>query len=315
MQALVIGGNGFIGTNLVLRLLKDGYTVRVYDRADSYFLDRLSGVEYIYGELGNIGSITSALSGVEIVYHLAATTKPESSNNDPAFDVVSNVADSIHLFEQCVKEKVKRVIFISSGGTVYGIPNYIPINEVHSTEPICSYGITKLTIEKYLSLFKRLHGLEYIVLRVSNPFGPFQNPFSQQGAIAVFMYKIFNKLPITIWGDGAVVRDYLFIEDLIDALLKASQITITDHNVFNISSGKGISLNKIISEIEYASKQKADVQYRPSRKFDVQENVLDNQLALNHLEWKPSTSLQDGLKKNYHWMSKIMDRFKPHYIY
>jgi UDP-glucose 4-epimerase len=297
MQALVIGGNGFIGTNLVLRLLKDGYTVRVYDRADSYFLDRLSGVEYIYGELGNIGSITSALSGVEIVYHLAATTKPESSNNDPAFDVVSNVADSIHLFEQCVKEKVKRVIFISSGGTVYGIPNYIPINEVHSTEPICSYGITKLTIEKYLSLFKRLHGLEYIVLRVSNPFGPFQNPFSQQGAIAVFMYKIFNKLPITIWGDGAVVRDYLFIEDLIDALLKASQITITDHNVFNISSGKGISLNKIISEIEYASKQKADVQYRPSRKFDVQENVLDNQLALNHLEWKPSTSLQDGLKK------------------
>src|SRR3990172_1715913 len=137
MKIMLVGGNGFIGSNLILKLQAEGHKVRVYDRSDPRYIGKLSGVEYIYGELGNTGLMHSALQDIEVVYHLASTTIPETSNEDPAFDVVSNVADTIHMLDECVAAGVKRVVFISSGGAVYGIPQSTPISEDHSTEHIC----------------------------------------------------------------------------------------------------------------------------------------------------------------------------------
>ena len=217
MRILITGGNGFIGTNLALKLLQNNsIRVRIYDHSESIFMRKIPGIEYIYGELGNTGQLHSALQNVDIVYHLASSSKPESSTGDPTYDVISNVVDTINMLEQCVKANVKRIVFISSGGTVYGETKEIPIKEDFPHNPICSYGITKLTIEKYLALYKHQYGLDYIVLRPSNPFGPFQNPFLRQGAVSVFLYNIINKIPIHIWGDGSIVRDYLYVQDLID---------------------------------------------------------------------------------------------------
>ena len=155
MKTLIVGGNGFIGANLQERFVSEGHEVRVYDRNDSRFLEKLPEVEYLSGEFGDKESIRSAVEGMEIVYHLVSTTLPGSSNDDPAYDVRSNVVGTIQLLESCVEAGTKRVVFISSGGTVYGIPRSVPIFEEHPTEPTCSYGITKLAIEKYLGSLRQ----------------------------------------------------------------------------------------------------------------------------------------------------------------
>ncbi|MBS1997098.1 MAG: NAD-dependent epimerase/dehydratase family protein, partial [Cyanobacteria bacterium SZAS LIN-2] len=171
MKALVIGGNGFIGSNLVDLLLKNNHQVRIFDRYPNRFRAPLQGVEYVVGEFSNHGEIAEAVAGMDWVFHLACTTLPQTSNDDPVYDIHSNIGGTVQLLQECVKNKIKKVVFISSGGTIYGVPQTAPITEDHPTEPICSYGITKLAIEKYLHLFHWLHGLEYVCARLSNPYG------------------------------------------------------------------------------------------------------------------------------------------------
>ena len=248
MKALVIGGNGFIGCNLVEELLNLGHQVRVFDRYPSRYQEPYPLVEYLIGDLGNHGEVHNAVAGMDWVFHLAYTTLPQTSNDDPAYDIRSNIADSVQLLQECRLSGTTKFVFISSGGTVYGIPQSIPIPENHPTEPICSYGISKLTIEKYLSLFYRLWGLDYVVARISNPYGQQQNPSAKQGAIGVFLGNILTGKPITIWGDGKVVRDYIYIKDAIHGLLAAVkyQSGISGPRIFNIGAGQGHSLNELI---------------------------------------------------------------------
>ena len=186
MKSLIIGGNGFIGTHLTDRLLGGGHRVRVYDRGLNKFRALPRAAEYVEGELGNHGLIREALNGVEVVYHFVSTTLPKTSNDDPIYDVRSNLVDTLQLLESCVEAGVRKVVFASSGGTVYGVPQEVPLTEKHPTAPITSYGVVKLAIEKYLGLFSHLHDLDYTVLRISNPYGAYQNPVGQQGAVAVF---------------------------------------------------------------------------------------------------------------------------------
>ena len=224
MKSLVLGGHGFIGTHLVDALLEKGCFVRIYDRSPNRFRTSPPDAEYMEGELGNHGLIQEAVEGMEVVYHFVSTTLPKTSNDDPVYDVRSNLIDTLQLLEGCVQAGVRKVIFISSGGTVYGLPQTVPITEDHPTSPITSYGIVKLAVEKYLDLFQHLYGLDYTVLRVSNPYGPYQNPSGQQGAIAVFLHRLYTGQPITIWGDGRVVRDYLYVADLVEALVLAAEV-------------------------------------------------------------------------------------------
>jgi UDP-glucose 4-epimerase len=307
MKSLVIGGNGFIGTNLVDALLNKGHSVKVFDRYPSRFRDPNPEVEYVVGDLGNHGEVAEVVQGVDYVFHLAYTSLPHTSNEDPVYDIRSNVVDTVQMLQQCSTASVRKVIFVSSGGTVYGIPQNTPIREDDATDPICSYGITKLAIEKYLHLFHRLHGLDYVVARISNPYGEQQNPDAKQGAVTVFLGNMKRGNPITIWGDGEVVRDYIYIGDAVQALVKSAeyQPTESQHRVFNIGAGRGYSLNQLVDAMQTVLKKNIDVRYTPGRVEDVPSNVLDITRATTELGWKPEVELEDGLARTWTWLKTL----------
>lgn len=304
-RCLVLGGRGFIGSHLVDALLHAGYPVRCFDRPHVAPLGHAHltnpNFELYEGDFASEADVAEALDGCEICYHLVSTTLPKSSNADPVFDVETNVLGTIRLLTHAVKAGVKKVIFVSSGGTVYGVPAQIPISETHPTDPICSYGITKLAIEKYLGLFKELHNLDYTVLRIANPFGERQRTHASQGAVAVFLGKVLRGESVEIWGDGSVVRDYIYIADVVDALLAALDRTGSEH-VFNIGSGRGHSLNEVLDSIEKATGRSALRRYIPGRAFDVPTSVLCIERAKHSLGWSPQVGFEQGLSRFADWL-------------
>jgi UDP-glucose 4-epimerase len=207
-----------------------------------------------------------------------------------------NLLGTLNLLEASRLTGVKRLVMVSSGGTVYGIPNVVPIPESHSTDPICSYGITKLAIEKYVALYRQLHGLEGFVLRVANPFGPRQRLDAAQGVVPVFLGKALRHEPLQIWGDGSTVRDFLDVADVVSALLAAANYQ-GDESLFNIGSGQGLSLNQLIALLEVQLNRSLDVEYLPSRGCDVPTNVLCIDKARTVLGWSPEISVADGLSR------------------
>lgn len=307
MKALVIGGNGFIGTSLVDYLVEKGLKVRVFDRYPSRFKEPSPDVEYMIGDFANHGEVQQAVGGVDWVFHLAYTTLPQSSNEDPVYDVRSNVIDTIQLITECCEQSVSKFVFVSSGGTVYGEPREVPIKESHPTEPICSYGITKLTIEKYCNLFGKMRGLDYTVARIANPYGERQNPKAKQGAVGVFLGNISRGEPITIYGDGSVVRDFIYIGDCSSALYACAAYSPKGDQprIFNIGSGEGYSLKQIVDSIKKVVDVDVVVNYLPGRSLDVPSNVLDISLAEEHLGWKPSVDLSEGLERSWKWIRSL----------
>ena len=306
MRCVVIGGGGFIGSHLVSALLSAGYYVRCFDRASSKPLvteseETSSRYEYMSGDFCDPTDVARAVEGCHICFHLVCTTLPKSSNADPEFDVDSNVKGSLRLLQCSVSAGVKKFIFVSSGGTVYGTPQYSPLDEAHPTNPICSYGVTKLAIEKYCEVFRQLHGLDYSVLRLSNPYGERQRTDSGQGAVAVFSSRAVKGEAVEIWGDGEVVRDYIHIDDAVSALIAAAEYG-GDHRVFNIGSGKGVSTNLLLEYIERCLGRSVERIRLPGRAFDVRENVLDVSLANSVLSWQPSVDFELGLSRLINWL-------------
>jgi UDP-glucose 4-epimerase len=308
MKALVIGGNGFIGSHLVDRLLVEGWEISILDVIERRYDPLPGGAHFIQGDLSQAYLLREALSGVDVVYHLAWTTVHETSIQDPAADAVANLIPAIRLFETCIRTEVKRVVFTSSGGTVYGQPESLPIKESHPQNPINAYGITKLSVEKYLHMFQRLHGLDYAILRPSVPYGPRQNPHGLQGAVAVFLHRVSQDLPIKIWGDGSSTRDFFFVSDLVRALVTVADFELSDSRVFNIGGGEAISLSQLLGKIEETVGRTAKIVYEPRRNFDADQIVLDTSLATRVLGWQPEVNLQEGLSRTWSWMSEYIAR-------
>lgn len=301
-NALVVGGNGFIGYHLVRQLINDDWHVTVYDRAiENRFIDWDVGPRYVQGELGNRELLRECLATIDVVFHLAYTTIPKTSNDDPAYDVQSNVVTTVDMLTECIQAKVRRVVFLSSGGTVYGIPKQVPISEQHVKQPICSYGITKLAIERYLFLFHRLHGLRYSILRPSNPYGEEQNFLGKQGAVTVFLGRIAMGQPIEIWGDGSVIRDYFYVGDLARACVMAAE-TEVPNLVVNIGSGEGHSLCDVLDIMRDTIGVDFEVQYQPGRPFDVPKIVLDVSRAQQLLDWVPTITMESGILRTWKWV-------------
>jgi UDP-glucose 4-epimerase len=307
MKITILGGGGFIGSAVVDRLLKDGHTLRIFERprVEPYrqFSD-FETVEWLTGDLMSVHDISAAIDGVDVVIHLVSTTLPKSSNDDPVFDVQSNLISTLQLLDAMVASRVPKIVFISSGGTVYGNPVYLPIDEKHPTDPHVSYGITKLAIEKYLLMYQRLHGIKANILRVANPFGERQRVETAQGVISVFLSKAIQHQPIEIWGDGSVSRDYIYIGDVAEAFVRAIGYDGAK-SVFNICSGVGTSLNEVIEMLERVVDHELVRQYRPARAFDVPVNVLDNSLARQEFGWVPLVTLESGIMKTADWMRKV----------
>lgn len=300
---LVLGGGGFLGSHLTPALLEREFRVRVLDRPGSDKVhDPDPRVEWMEGDFLHKEQLGTSLQGCDILFHLACTTHPRTSNEDPAYDVQSNVVGTLELLTAALARGIKKVIFVSSGGTVYGVPRSLPIPESHPTDPVCSYGIMKLAIEKYLELYYRLHGLDYCVLRVSNLYGEGQGVRSGQGAVAVFLDKAIRGEEIEVWGDGSVVRDYVYVGDVVGALIRAIDFS-GEPRTFNIGSGRGTSIREVLQGVAAVTGTEPAVRYLPSRAFDVPSNVLDVSLAASVLGWRAATPFEEGLKRTYGWMA------------
>jgi UDP-glucose 4-epimerase len=304
VSCLVLGGGGFIGSHLAEALLSAGHRVRLFERPHLMSLAAPSAqgkVETVTGDFLNRGDLEHALRGIEAVFHLVSTTLPGPSNDNPAYDIETNLVGTLRLLELCRAQRVRKVIFSSSGGTIYGVPASVPIPESHPTNPLCSYGIHKLAVEKYLQLYHALHGLDYCILRPSNPYGERQRTDVAQGAVAVFLERALRGEPIEIWGDGSVVRDYLYVGDVADAFARALSYEGAQR-VFNIGSGTGTTLKDLVEKIGALLGRKLAVDYRPARRVDVPINVLDSSAAARLLDWRPRTSLAQGLQRTCDWM-------------
>lgn len=299
MSFLVLGGGGFVGTNLCRRLVASGAHVRAFGHSRA-FADDLAGVEWHQGEFEDPAALAAAMASSDVVFHLVQAATPYSANLDMAGGLRHGVMPTLALLDLCRKASVKRIVFLSSGGTVYGVAKEIPTSEAASTDPVTAYGIVKLTIEKFLALYEHLHGLSFRVLRVANPYGPFQLPVRAQGLIAMLLSRAMSRQTTEIWGDGSVVRDYIFIDDVVDAL-QAAAIDGSAERIFNIGSGRGRSVREIIAAVEAELGAPVPIEWLPGRPTDVPVSVLSIDRARDILGWAPKTEFAEGLRETVRW--------------
>jgi UDP-glucose 4-epimerase len=293
-RCLVVGGNGYLGRHVCRALRIAGLAVRVLDLTLPHQPE--SSTEYLLGGFNDPASVGTALLGCDSLIHLGWSTLPATSNKAPVADAEDNLLGSLRLFEAAVVAGVGRIVFASSGGTVYGNPQTLPITENHPLDPGCAYGISKLAVEKYLHLFQQLHGIASTSLRIANPYGPGQDPHRPQGVVTVFAHRILHDLPIDIWGDGSVVRDFVHVADVAEAFVLAAQ-AVTLPTCCNIGSGVGTSLNDLLDSIEQQVGRTARRNYQPGRNFDVSASVLDIQQARRTLGWQPRRDLVTGIRE------------------
>jgi len=303
MRALVIGGNGFIGSGLVLALRARGVEVAVLDPGRPRIDVDWAGIEFIAGSLADAAVTARALAGVDVVFHLAGTTVPGTSNLDPVADVQGNLVATLGLLGEMRAAGVRRIVYFSSGGTVYGNPGVSPVPESHPLHPISSYGVVKVAIENYLHMYQQLGDIDPVVLRPSNPYGPRQSTAGIQGAVAAFLGAAARGEPVRIWGDGEVVRDYLYIDDLVDLAATAGLSQVT--GVFNVGSGEGHSLNAMCTLISGVIGRPLAIEYLPGRAFDVRRVVLDVSAAREAFGWSPRTPLADGLARAWRSIQSV----------
>lgn len=302
MKALVVGGNGFIGSHLVDRLARAGWSTVVLDIQGRRYNDMPDGVRFIQGDFSQSFILREALEGVEVVFHLAWTTIHEVANREPIEDIRANLIPAVCLLETCRQMQVPRVVFLSSGGTVYGEAEYLPILETHPQNPLTAYGVTKLAVEKYIAMFRHLYGLESVILRPSNPYGPRQDPLRGQGVVTAFLYCVSKGLPVMLFGDGGTTRDFFYVSDLVEALVASAVQTVGPESVFNVGGGKEISLLDVLDVTEKVIGKSALVEYRPSRPFDAPRICLDVRRASRVLQWAPQVSLKEGVERTWQWL-------------
>jgi UDP-glucose 4-epimerase len=286
---LLLGGNGFLGRHLARALKARGASVRIYDRGHVPV-----GPEYAYfqGDFASGEGMSAALEGVDVVYHLISTTIPGTSNADPVFDVESNLVGSLKLLDKMRAAGINRIVFTSSGGTVYGNPEVVPVAENSPLRPISSYGVVKVAIEGYLRLYADLYGINAAVLRLANPYGAGETRIGVHGVIPTFFAKIVAEQRIDIWGNGSVVRDYIYVDDAIEALVQAAGWN--GFRLYNVGSGVGYSLTDILSMVKQVTGRKANVVFHPARSFDVKEIYLDISKIASETNWIPKVNLEQG---------------------
>lgn len=302
MKILVIGGSGFIGSHLVDALLRKGHRVTVYGRSPERFRGPPEGATFLQGDFGDERRIAEAVAGCDAVMHVLSTTVPGTSNLDPVADIEGNLVNTVKLLQAMREAEVAKLVFLSSGGTVYGIPQTDPVAEEHPLQPISSYGIVKTAIEHYLHMEQHLHGLQYTVLRASNPYGPRQGGAGIQGVIGTYLGNIAQGQPIRLWGDGAIVRDFIYIDDLVDLCVKAVESDAS--GIFNAGKGEGHSIRNIIDTISDVVGRPIEPVIEPGRQFDVPRVVLDISKAREAFDWEPKTDLRDGIAANWRWVQE-----------
>ena len=307
----LIGGGGFIGLRVAAALLAQGRQVTILDTRPAPLRLSQSAI-YMEGDYGNTEILRKALTGVDAVINLSYASVPKTSVADPIQDILSNLPAAVGLFQRAAEYPIQKIIMISSGGTVYGSAQKLPITENHATDPISPYGVTKLAIEKYGNMFHRLKDLPVVTVRPANAFGEHQNPFLGQGFIAAAMAAILNRKSIILYGDKGTIRDYVHVEDVASGILAA-----LDHGlagaIYNIGSGEGRTNKDVLDEIRpyaEASGLPLDIRIEPARAFDVEANVLDSGKLQAECGWKIRVPFREGIQRMWHWFAKNQQTWK-----
>ena len=297
--SIVIGGSGFIGRHVTRLLCESGRDVVVLGRRVSAGYTLPAGCRYISGDYSDRQFLHSVLkNGCEVI-DLAYSTVPKTSYDDPVFDLVSNLPASVGLFQEALEAGVSRVVIVSSGGTVYGPPEELPLKETHPTTPVSPYGITKLTTDRYAMMFHRNDGLPVVVVRPANAYGEEQRTGTGQGFIAAAIAAIRAGREIEIYGNQGTIRDYIHVADVAAGILSALDYGGIGE-IYNLGTGIGTSNLDIVRMLEsHAEMSNMPVRTKilPERSFDVEANILDSSKLRNRCGWDPAISLQTGLQK------------------
>lgn len=306
MNILLLGAAGFIGTNLTIELAKNSSNqITLVDKSKFFFnpiiVKRFENIQIKESPLSVDTDFDTILQGQEIVYHLVSTTVPSTANQQIPQELMANVVFSANLFEACVRCGIKKVVFISSGGTVYGKEVDCPLKEKTATNPISSYGIQKVTIEKLLYLYNYMYDLDYRIIRLANPYGPYQRPNGVLGAVTTFTYKALKGEEITVYGDGSIVRDFIYIDDAVRAIMKIVNGE-NKHHTFNLGCGYGTSIQEVLDTIRVALEIKVNVIYKEGRKVDVPVNYLDISRYEKYYGALNPVNLFDGIQMTAEFM-------------
>ncbi|KGO15185.1 UDP-glucose 4-epimerase [Clostridium botulinum] len=296
MKVLVSGGAGFIGSNLVDKLINLGHNVCIIDNLSTGNINNVNKKAQLYiNDIldPNVSKIFEK-EKFDIVYHLAAQIDVQKSITNPIFDSNVNVCGTINIINNCVNYNVKKIVY-SSSAAVYGHPEYLPIDEGHGIRPISYYGLSKYTAEEYIRLFSNLNNLDFTILRYSNVYGIRQDPKGEGGVISTFMNSLLKKQPLYIFGDGSALRDYIFVEDIVDANIAA--LSSGSKERFNIGTGVYTSVKELAENMIDIIGLKCNIEYASARKGDIANSYFNISKAKNKLNWIPKFSLKDGLKK------------------
>ncbi len=301
-KVLVTGGAGFIGSNIADLLLEKGYEVIVVDNLSTGSRRNLDKDVKLYVKdicKADVRSIFEK-EKPDYVIHEAAQINVRKSITNPVFDATVNILGSINILSCCKDYGVKKVIYASSGGAIYGEPVRLPADEKHPIRPLCPYGASKYSVENYLYIYKKNFGLDYVALRYANVYGPRQDPLGEAGVIAIFMNKLSKREKPVIYGDGEQTRDFVYVGDIANANLAALEKE-TNGTEYNIGTGVETSVNQLYEKMRNAMKTDTSAVHADPVPGEVRRIYLDNSLAQKDLNWKPETNLETGLKKTLQW--------------
>jgi UDP-glucose 4-epimerase len=304
VKILVTGGAGFIGSHVADRFIREGHKVTIVDnlstgsemnvnpKAKFFEVDIRSAV------IDKIFEKTKP----DVLCHHAAQIDVRKSTDDPIFDAQVNIIGTLNLLGACVRHKVKKVIFASTGGAIYGEQDYFPADEKHPANPLSPYGVTKLTIEKYLLFFRETHGIEYISLRYANVYGPRQNPLGEAGVVAIFSRKLLTGEQAVINGDGKQTRDFVFVDDVVESNVLA--LSYPKSEIINIGTGVETAVNVLFGMLKSQTKSTQKEIHAPAKAGEQQRSVLDSSKAEKLLGWKPRFSMDQGLARTVEYFKK-----------
>lgn len=301
MKVLVTGGAGFIGSHVVDALLRSGHDVDIVDDLSAGKVENVSAGANLY-ELDIRSTEAAELVGdrkYEVIIHHAAQMDVRKSVYDPSFDADVNIRGFLNLAEAGRRTGVKKIVFASTGGAIYGEPDYTPQDEKHALRPLSPYGITKLCTEKYLYFYEQQYGIQYISLRYGNIYGPRQNPHGEAGVIAIFAKRLLNDEQVIVFGDGKQTRDYVYVADVAAANVLATEYEGT--GIFNIGSGVETDVNKLVRVMAEHVGVSREADYQAARPGEQRRSVLSSELIAAKLGWQPQVTIEDGLKKTIDW--------------
>jgi UDP-glucose 4-epimerase len=297
---LVTGGAGFIGSNIVDELINRGNKVIIIDNLSTGKDVYIDNKTVFYNLDLSSNKIKEVFENhtIDYVFHLAAQIDVQKSFKDPIFDAQNNILATLNLLNYCKEYKVNKIIY-SSSAAVYGEPEYLPIDEKHPINVISPYGVTKHTPEHYLKIYKEMYDLDFTVLRYSNAYGPRQDPMGEGGVISIFVDQMIKRESPIIYGDGEQSRDFIFVGDIVDANVAA--LDEGDGEIINISSNIQNTINELHNIINDLLGEEIKAIYKKAKKGDIRHSLLQNNKALNVLNWKPKNNLKRGLEKTINY--------------